>query len=234
MKEFLSKNKNIIKYIMIALNVIFFTVLAIINYKYLSIEPIKINLKFTLSSIFFIHGLINFGYLYLINEKNKLSKLFILLGLFSSMIGDIAIYYNFIVGAIFFGTAHILYVISYMLINKFKLKDLYFILPLFVVCASVLLFSKLINFNDSTMKLVSLVYSLVISIMVGKAISSMFTKFTKFSLVVCIASVLFLTSDIMLVLDLLQLKEWAFVLTGALYFPAQSIFAISLIINNEE
>jgi uncharacterized membrane protein YhhN len=212
------------------INLIISTLILLINCLYLNGG--KIELKFTMSILFTIMGFLNLGFYYLNKIKIKKSLVLIFLGLVLSMVGDIIIFYDFIYGAVFFVFAHFMYILSYNFIEKYCIKDIKIISFIFIVGLSFINLVPFIKIEETNLRILSILYTFVISIMCGKSISNYMQKRELFRLIIMIGSILFLISDMCLVLDVFaKVGIIAFYLTGILYFPAQILLSISVLLN---
>ena len=72
---------------------------------------------------------------------------------------------------------------------------------IFIVTGSLILFLPIFDFGDAVMQIVCVVYALIISLMVSKAISNYKRDKNCLSLVLAIGSVLFCFSDTMLLFN---------------------------------
>ena len=85
------------------------------------------------------------------------------------------------------------------------------------------------DFTDSVLKTVCYIYALIISFMLGKAISNVFSIKSNYSLLIMIGSILFFISDVALLFYLfLNASEFANTICLITYFPAQCIIALSI------
>lgn len=80
------------------------------------------------------------------------------------------------------------------------------------------------------MEIVCIAYALIISLMVGKAISNYVQTKTKLSLVILVGSCLFYFSDFMLVFNVFaDISEIFGVLCLSTYYPAEILLAYSIL-----
>ena len=156
-----------------------------------------------------------------------------LLGLFLSLVADIVLNIHFMIGAGIFALAHVLYVISYSIISKYTWKDLIPAGIIFVPSALVITLVPLFDFGGVLMEVICVVYALIISLMVGKAISNLISKKCGSNLIIVIGSILFFISDLMLLFNVFGSVEANVALIFdnlclATYWPAQVLLAYSV------
>ncbi|MBQ8444088.1 MAG: lysoplasmalogenase [Clostridia bacterium] len=191
----------------------------------------KLLLKTITSAGFFLIGLINLYYSFKHNKSNTLFAMIMTVGLLFAMLGDILLGMNFIVGAIFFAIGHVFYFVAYCLLCKFKWTDL--IAGGIIALASVLVILLVPVFDlDVTMKIVVIFYAIIISFMLGKAVTNLIRERNIINLIILIGSVLFFFSDLMLLFDNFSIIEAGQTfgnLCLATYYPAEILLAISLI-----
>jgi uncharacterized membrane protein YhhN len=183
-----------------------------------------------LSSLFFvITGVTNLVYLVRSEFSDLLFPILITLGLFFSMLGDIALNIQFIIGAALFAVGHIFYFAAY--IRKISLCPRDFILIFAIFLPSALFLSKapFLDFGTQLMKNICVFYALVISCMVGKALSNVTKERNTANLLLALGAVMFYFSDLMLVFHKFAGSAQ---ITSALclgsYYPAQCLIAYSL------
>ena len=97
----------------------------------------------------------------------------VLVALFFSLGGDIALMFpdkgkSFKIGLVFFLAAHIRYTILFLMLGRFTRLD---ILPALILLAAGVIFYMMIKHNLGSMKGAVIVYIIVISVMVSRAIS---------------------------------------------------------------
>ncbi len=189
-----------------------------------------IILKSITSACFFMLGVINLIFvLRMKTEKIKFSIL-LLVGLFFAMLGDILLEINFIVGAIFFAIGHIFYFISFCWLERFKWTDLIFGFVIFIPSVLVITLYPHFDFGGVVMEVLCVFYALVISLMVGKAVSTYIAKKSLSRLIIMIGTILFFFSDLMLLFNVFSSVSSAFgVLCLATYYPAEFLLAFSIL-----
>lgn len=80
----------------------------------------------------------------------------------------------FMIGAILFAIGHIFFFVSYSLLHKLNLRDLLISISIFGIALILILVPKIFDFNG--MLPIVIVYAFIISFMLGKSISNLFTK----------------------------------------------------------
>jgi len=151
------------------------------------------------------------------------------LGLFLCFGADVVINLDFMSGAVVFALGHIAYVMAYCRLAPMGERDLKMGAVIFAFSALVLLGLPMLNFGSRLMKLVCILYALVISLMVGKALGNQLRLRERTTLLLAAGSILFFLSDFMLLLDVFangpRITIWLCLL---LYYPAQCLLAGAL------
>ena len=173
----------------------------------------------------------SFRYAFISKQKNIKFYMFMSLGLAFACLGDYLILSNFVYGAGSFALGHILFVIAYCFVSKIKKLDLLFSLCLYIGCLIFLLGCPLLNFDDNVFKIVCIIYALIISLMVGKALGNYINNKNYATLTIVLSSVVFFFSDLMLVLGwFVKDIEWADNVCLGTYFPALTFLAFSMLL----
>jgi uncharacterized membrane protein YhhN len=153
-----------------------------------------------------------------------------LVGLTFAMCGDIVLNVWFIGGAILFAVGHVFYFVAYCFLQKFKWLDLIFGASIFIPSVLFITLAPIFDFGGIIMELVCIVYAIIISIMLGKAISNFVREKNLTNLLILIGSILFFFSDLMLLLNVFANLSVVFdVLCLVTYYPAECILALSLL-----
>lgn len=121
-------------------------------------------------------------------------------GLMLCWVADIILNITFIPGALIFAIGHVFYFIAYCRLEKFQRSDLIPSAIIFVLSASLVLFIPIFDFGIPLMQYIILLYALIISLMVGKAISNMRRTRAPLTKWIVVGSSLFFFSDLMLLL----------------------------------
>ena len=103
-------------------------------------------------------------------------------------------------------------------------------ISILVFSLAIILFTPFLKFENNFMQGVCCVYAIIISFMVGKAISNLLNEKNSASKIIAIGSILFFISDFMLMLDKFGGISVASYLCLGTYYPAQFLLAFSLFI----
>ena len=149
-------------------------------------------------------------------------------GLLLACLGDILIGPSFVIGAALFALGHVCFLLAYCVLSRIRPLDLPVGGGIFIAAACFVLFAPILHFSEGYMQVVCLVYALIISLMVGKAIGNFARKPSLLTAVILVGSILFFFSDLMLVID------WfagggriSGLLCMGTYYPAECLLAIS-------
>ena len=194
-----------------------------------------IEIKSATSICFFALGFINLIFALKNNTIYKKFAIIIVVGLFFAMLGDIFLEIEFIAGAILFAIGHIFYFVSYCYITRFKPKDLLYGFIIIIPSALFILFAPFFNFNPSIMQVLCIIYSIIISFMVGKSISNYIQNKTLLTFIILLGSGLFFFSDLMLLLARFGgVVEIGRFLCLATYYPAEILLAMGILFENKQ
>ena len=209
-------------------NIIFALLILIFDIIYMNVGGLF--LKGFTSSLFVLLGLGNL--IYAIKTKNDVKfPIIMTIALIFAMIGDIVLNIHFISGALIFAIGHIFYFISYIRFIPIKKTDLIVSWIIFLISASVIIFVPLFEF-EGIMQYICLFYALIISLMLGKAISNLINEPKKIYLIIAIGSFLFFFSDLMLLFHVFSNVSKVFDdLCLITYYPAQAILASTIYLN---
>ena len=216
------------KKLFIMANAIMMTLILIFDICYM----IKGGLLFkSVASIMFVlTGFINL--IYCIKKKSNLKyPIWMIVALICAMLGDILLLYNFYLGAGAFAVGHIFYFVSYCMLEKLNCKDLLYGIVILLFSLFVLLVTPFLSFDSTFMHCICCAYAIIISFMMGKAISNMVKSNSIVNRAIAIGSILFFISDFMLMLDLFGGISTASYLCLGTYYSAQFLLAFSLFIH---
>lgn len=188
-----------------------------------------LRLKGVTSSWFVMLGWLNLIYARKMKLKMSRFLLFMELGLFFDMCADILLGVQFLVGVLFFAAGHVFYLIAFYSLEKFRWRDVFLILPIAAVSIFAAIGTPYIQIRDSFTENLLIGYAVIISCMLGKAISNVSAERNIFRIMILIGSVMFWFSDLMLAIDMFgedSRLTWA--LCSYTYWPAQNILAFSL------
>ncbi len=182
------------------------------------------------SAGFVLVGIVCFAWSLKIKAGVKF-PLTMLCGLVFAMAGDIVLNIHFIAGAALFAVGHVLYVCSYMFLQKFKWTDLITGLCVFIPAVLFITLAPIFNFGGILMEIVCIVYALILSFMLGKAVSLFIRKQSALHALIAIGSILFFVSDFALLINMFAVKNLAtrIVCLGT-YYPAQLMLALSIFV----
>ena len=216
--------------LMLALNICVVSLICVLNYFYQS-NGFDFTLKCTCSGLFALLGIANLIYAWKSKEENRKFYVFMALGLVFAFLGDYLIGYDFIVGAATFALGHVFFVIAYCFLQNMQKLDLIVSGALFACCLVFLLFCPLLSFDVPVFRIVCIVYALIISTMLGKAIGNFVREKNTFTGTIAAASALFFFSDLMLVFDwFIGLWSWTDHACMGTYYPALCLLAFSMIL----
>lgn len=192
------------------------------------------------SALFVICGLVNFIVAYKQEKNSKLFGWFMLTGLVFACVGDILLIESslFIYGAISFAIGHVFFFVAYSNLHKINWKDVLISLGIFAVALVVILAIPVFEFGG--MLPVVIIYALVISFMLGKAISNFaFCKENKIqNLIIMLGSILFFLSDLMLLFNVFSNVVDPYRIFDTicliLYYPAEILLATSIYYSNRK
>lgn len=194
-------------------------------------------LKGSASACFTAVALVNLAYCFK-NGAKKTFPVLMAIGCIVAMAGDVVIYNTaeiwFISGAALFAVAHVLYVAAYYTVCGFCPVDLIVSAIIFVPSGLFITLAPIFDFGGALMETVCVVYALILSLMVGKALADLRQK-TAFSVVIAVGSVLFFVSDLMLLINMFSsVHVLPRILCLATYYPAQFLLAFSLVLYAEK
>ena len=169
--------------------------------------------------------------------KNKLGNIkfamIMTIGLFFAMLGDILLELNFMIGAIFFAIGHVFYFVAYCTLVKFKWTDLIAGGVIALVAILVICLLPIFDFGGIVMQIMIIFYAIIISLMLGKALSNLIRERSVINIIILVGSFLFFFSDLMLLLgnfasfaaDIDRILGYLCLCT---YYPAEVLLALSL------
>ena len=214
--------------IILGLNVVFIASVFVLNFFYQS-NGFDFTLKCVCSAGFALLGLINLGYARVTKQSNFRFYLAMALGLVLAMLGDVIIGYSFIFGAAVFALGHVCFLIAYCFLQKMNQLDCALGGGLFLAATAFLLFCPLLTFEAPIFKVVCIVYALIISSMLGKAVGNFLREKNAVTATIAVGSILFFFSDLMLVFDwFIGLWDWTGNACMGTYYPALCLLAFSM------
>ncbi len=188
-----------------------------------------LNVKATASNCFVLMGGVNLIYALCAKSKRRAYPVIMFCGFVFAMFGDVLLGYNFILGAGLFAIGHIFYTAAFCTQMRLSRMDVVISAIIFSGAASLLLFYDKFDFGGTLMLGVCMVYALIISCMVGKAIATCVKERSVKNVLLAVGAVSFFFSDVMLVLRFFADAPWIVDrLCLASYFPAQGLLAASV------
>lgn len=216
--------------IMLAVNGAVIAAIFVLNYFYQS-NGFDFTLKCICSGGFALLGLLNLGYALLTRRQGKRFFVWMAAGLVLAMLGDVLIGYDFIVGAATFALGHVCFFTAYCFLQRIRSRDLVISGVLFAGTVVFLLFFPLLRFDPPILRAVCILYALIISAMLGKAIGNLVHGRSALTGTVAVASALFFFSDLMLVLDRFVGRwSWTDHACMGTYYPALCLLALSMLL----
>ncbi len=188
-----------------------------------------LSVKATASSCFVLMGGINLIYALCAKSEKRAYPVIMFCGFVFAMLGDVLLGYNFILGAGLFAVGHIFYTIAFCTQMRICRMDALIGAVIFAGAAALLLFYDKFDFGGAVMFVVCMIYALIISCMVGKAISICIKERSIRTVLAAVGAGLFFFSDVMLVLRFFADAPWIVDrLCLVSYFPAQGLLAASV------
>lgn len=216
--------------LMSAINGLLMAAIFVLNYFYQS-NGFDFTLKCVCSGGFALMGIINLTYALATKQSPARFYAGMAAGLVLAMLGDVIINHDFIIGAAVFALGHVCFVVAYVFLEKFRLLDLFVSGGVFLAAAAFLLFCPLLSFDEPIFKVVCMIYALIISTMLGKAVGNFIRSKNAVTGIIALASVLFFFSDLMLVFDwFIGLWDWTSEACMGTYYPALCFLALSMLI----
>ena len=220
--------------VLAAVNAAVICAIFIMNYFYQS-NGFDFTLKCICSASFALLGIINLIYALYKKEENKKFYVGMSAGLILAFLGDVLIGYDFIIGAATFALGHICFVIAYCFVQRMQKLDCAISGVLFAGCLIFLLFCPLLSFEVPIFRVVCIVYALIISTMLGKAVGNYVRERSLVNGTVAAASALFFFSDLMLVFDwFIGLWSWTDHACMGTYYPALCFLALSMFLRSQQ
>lgn len=161
--------------------------------------------------------------------KIPLFLILIELGLIFGMCADVLLGVRFIAGILFFAFGHVLYLAAFCALEKMRPGDLAFILPIGILSLWITTGTPFIQISAPVLEKLLMGYAVIISCMLGKAISNFRRDKTVSRTLMLLGSAMFWFSDIVLAIDMFgSASRLTWILCSYVYWPAQNILAFSL------
>ncbi len=213
---------------LLAVNLTVIAAICVLNYFY-QLRAFDFTLKCICSGLFAILGLINLGCAIGKKAENRRFYIWMAVGLLLAFLGDVLIGYDFVLGAGAFALGHVAFTVAYCYISWLHIIDGIAGGVIFVPSALILSILPVLNFDPPVLRLVCVLYALIISTMVGKAMGNFIRHRQLVTGTIALASILFFFSDLMLVLDRFGGKwSWTDHACMGTYYPALCLLALSM------
>ena len=187
------------------------------------------------SGWFVLLGAVNVAYGKKLGGKDLRFLLLAELALFLSMAADVLLGVQFLVGTAVFALGHVCYFAAFCALEKFRRRDLLVTAPIGVVSLILALATPFIRVEDPVMQAMLVVYALVISFMLGKAVGNLLVKRSLSRWLLAVGAAMFWFSDLMLALNLFGSGgRLASTLCMYTYWPGQNLLAHALFHTVEE
>ncbi len=210
------------------LNILIIAAICILNYFYQK-NNFVFWLKCVCSVAFALLGVINLGFAIKAGQDDLEFFILMATGLVLAMLGDVFINKSFALGAGFFALGHVGFAVAYSFLHASRQLDFIIIGIIFIATAAFLLFAPFIKFGSENIKWICLAYSLIISVMLGKAMANLICQASAVNALISVGSFLFFFSDLMLVLNwFVRVGKWAGNACMGTYYPALCLLAFSM------
>lgn len=161
-----------------------------------------LTLKGITSSWFVALGLVNLVYSFGVSARKVRVVVLTVIGLALAMAADILLGIHFMTGTALFAAGHLFYFAAYCALDRFCTKDLIPVAAAGILSLICVLGTPYIRVHDPVMKRLLILYAVIISCMLGKAIGNVLKKASRTRWLLLIGSALFWFSDLMLALNL--------------------------------
>ena len=156
-------------------------------------------------------------------------------GLVCGMCADVLLGLVFFAGIGVFALGHVLYLVAFYTLEGFHQRDLWIITPVAAMSIFVVVGTPWIRVEDPVLQKLLLGYAVIISAMLGKAVSNLICRPSLFRWLLAIGSVMFWFSDLMLAVDMFgQASRLTWILCSYSYWPAQNLLAHGLYYGEKE
>lgn len=220
--------------LMLAVNLAVIAAIFVLNYFYQS-NGFDFTLKCVCSGAFALLGLVNLAWALITRAGNPKFYVGMAAGLLLAFLGDVLINEDFIIGAATFALGHVSFVIAYGLLQRPRPLDGLIGGGLFLGCLLFLLLCPWLTFDEPIFRIVCMIYALIISTMLGKAVGNFIRDRRAVTGTIAAASLLFFFSDLMLVFDwFIGRWDWTDHACMGTYYPALCLLAFSMILKAVE
>ena len=223
-------NRGFLRHVMLWVNVALIASVCVLNYFYQT-QSFNYTLKCRTSTCFAVLAVLNLLWSLWADRQNWKVYALLCLGLLLARQGDLAINHNFVKGASIFAAGHVFLVAAYCVAQPPRWKDLLWILPPALGSLAFLLFYPYLFFTYSSQRTVCFVYAVIISCMLGKAVSNFCRRPSLFTGLLAGGSALFFFSDFMLLLHwFVRRWRWTDNACMATYYPAVCLIALAIFV----
>ena len=186
-------------------------------------------LKGVTSSWFVLLGTVNLWGARKLPWKQLRVFVLIVAGLLCGMCADVLLGVAFFAGIGVFALGHVLYLAAFFCLEKLCRRDVWIFLPFAAVSVFAVVGTPWIIVEDPVLRKLLVGYALIISAMLGKAVSNLISRPGPCRWLLAVGSLLFWFSDLMLAVDMFgQPSRLTWILCSYSYWPAQNIIAHGL------
>lgn len=187
----------------------------------------KYIIKTITSSLFVLCGLFNFVCVWKFKNEYLMKSIFLLVGLFFAFLGDVFLIEHFVIGAALFAVGHVFFFIYFLSLYPFTKWDAIFAGAVMFFAICVILLYK--GFEFEGMLPLVIIYALIISCMLGKAMGSLIESPSLSNWIMALGAFLFFFSDVMLLFNVFANVSRIFdILCLVTYYPAEFLLAITI------
>ena len=210
------------------INVMLAVAVCVLNYYYQK-NGFNYLLKCRTSACFAAIGAVNLLWALWVRPPKLRIEVLVCLGLVFAMLGDRAINFNFIRGAALFAVGHVLLLAAGCTAGRWSRLDTLLSLPVIFGSVAFLLLYPYLFFSSPVIHGVCIVYAVIISLMLGKAVGNAVHWPTRFSVLFALGSLLFFFSDFMLLLHWFVGRwSWTDNACMATYYPAVTVIGLAM------
>jgi uncharacterized membrane protein YhhN len=186
-------------------------------------------LKGFTSSWFMLLGFVNLVFAKKADINNIKPVYFIFTGLFLGMCADVLLALFFELGIAAFALGHVMYLAAFYTLEKPRKTDFLIAVPVALLPVYVITCTPFITIEDKFIKIFLIVYAVIISFMLSKAVSNFIAEKSVARFIIAVSSLLFWFSDLMLAIDMFGTpSRLVWILCSYSYWPAQNLIAHSL------
>lgn len=211
-----------------AVNIAAVAAVCVVNYFYQA-KGLPFSLKWRCSAVFALLAVVNLICIAAVGTGNIAFCSMMAAGAVLAFLGDVLIHSDFIKGAAVFAAGHLCFAAAYYILQKPHLLDFILGGALFLGAAALLALYPRFNFGGKEIKAACFAYALIISFMLGKAMSGFVLSPTACTALTAFGSLLFFISDAMLLFYCFTHNcGWANNACAATYYPAVCLLVISM------